>query len=59
MDFLEIGEQPLDVIECMRTLGMPGKLHPLPGFRVHGFLLGRFRLGLFVTVGEDWFRFHA
>ncbi len=37
MNFLEIGEQPLDVVERVRTLGMPGQLHALPRGSGRGF----------------------
>src|SRR6185437_13803726 len=30
VQLFEIGEQPLDVIERMRTLGMPRQLHAIP-----------------------------
>ena len=31
VDFAEVGEQPLDVIESLRTLGMAGEFGLLPG----------------------------
>ena len=33
VNLFEIGEQALDVIECVRALRMAGELHPLPRLR--------------------------
>jgi hypothetical protein len=48
MDFLEIGEQALDVIDGMRAFGVARQLHPLPRrMRIH--ILGRLFLGITLT----------
>ena len=46
VNFLEIREQTLDVVEAVRTLWMAGKLHPFPGW-IDGGLRGG-RCGLIV-----------
>ena len=41
MQFHEVREQTLDVVQAVRTLWMPGKLHPFPGWIDGGLRGGR------------------
>ena len=56
MKFHEVREQTLDVIQAVRTLWMPGKLHPFPGWIDGGLRGGRCGLDFpFFRSGSEYF----